>query len=169
MSFSITLYRNSAEPNRVDKSSYLTEVQTISGVLREETSILAPILTLELSTRPNANYCYIPQFNRYYYITDIVSVRNNLWEISLSVDVLMSHKAQLLNCVAFIDRNEDYFAPNSIDNERVVRQGTRTSEVYGSGLGFPNILMRNIEGETFQTEMCVVLNGYKLEAVGRTE
>lgn len=54
----------------------------------------------------SANYAYIPLFNRYYVITDIISVRTNIWQIRLSVDVLMSYKKQIRNLYAFVNRNE---------------------------------------------------------------
>lgn len=54
----------------------------------------------------SANYAYIPLFNRYYVINDIISVRLNVWQIRLSVDVLMSYKNQIRNLYAFINRNE---------------------------------------------------------------
>lgn len=165
--FSITLYRNSAEPNRVDKSDYLTTVQTISGVLREETSILAPIIKLELSSRPNANYCYIPQFGRYYYITDIVSIRNNLWELTLSVDVLMSHKEAILSSKGFVERNEFASNPLLIDKKRVIEQGydIETHEVENDVfVDYPETDTDTEESDIIGTELFYVLNGYKIKS-----
>lgn len=43
------------------------------------------------------NYCYISEFGRYYFINNITSVRNGLWKIDCSVDVLMSYKTSILN------------------------------------------------------------------------
>lgn len=54
----------------------------------------------------SANYARITEFNRYYFITDITSIRNNLWEISMTCDVLMSYKTEILNLPAFIMRNQ---------------------------------------------------------------
>ena len=54
----------------------------------------------------SANYIYIPEFNRYYFITDIVSVRTNMWRLNMHVDVLMSYKDSILKQNAFVTRNE---------------------------------------------------------------
>ena len=54
----------------------------------------------------SANYVYIPDFNRYYFINDITSVRQNLWRLTLHVDVLMSYKKEISNTNAFVSRNE---------------------------------------------------------------
>lgn len=57
----------------------------------------------------SANYAYIPLFNRYYVINDIISIRNNIWRLNMSVDVLMSYKKEIRNLYAFVNRNEfDY-------------------------------------------------------------
>lgn len=53
-----------------------------------------------------ANYAYIPEFNRYYFINDIISVRRNIWQLIMNVDVLMSYKDELLKLNAFVIRNE---------------------------------------------------------------
>ena len=56
-----------------------------------------------------ANYAYIPEFNRYYFINDIISVRKNIWQLIMNVDVLMSYKDEILKLDAFVTRNEfDY-------------------------------------------------------------
>ena len=68
-----TLYKNSAEMHRVDKSAYLELVGTVSGVFRDETSITNISITIQYDTVIDFNYVYIPAFNRYYYVTDITS------------------------------------------------------------------------------------------------
>ena len=64
----------------------------------------------------SANYLWIPQFDRYYFIDDIISVTNTLWRIDCSVDVLMSFKKDILNLDVYASRNEfnyDEFIPDS--------------------------------------------------------
>ena len=121
--FKLELYNNTSEDNRVDKTNYLTKVGELAGVLREESSLVEMSLTLELEELPLFNYVYIEQLNRYYYVTDIVSVKYKLWTISLSVDVLMSYKNALLSCSAFVDRNENSYDNTIIDKKRVIQQG----------------------------------------------
>lgn len=56
-------------------------------------------LTLDfvLTNYENENYVYIPDFGRYYFITDIEIKNNGLFRISLKEDVLMSYKDVLTN------------------------------------------------------------------------
>ena len=121
--FSIELFKNSSESNRVDKTNYIELIDIISGALRDQCSIISPVLTIEYPKVPDFNYVYIEAFGRYYFVTGIVSVRYNLWEISLECDVLMTYKDKLLECEAFIDRNENTFNPLIVDRRKVIEQG----------------------------------------------
>lgn len=119
----IVLYNNSAEPNRVDKSSFITQKYRISITLKDSASVTNMSIRLKLNNNPDFNYAYIPLFNRYYFITDIKSIRNNIWEISLSVDVLMTYKDAIYEQIGFIDRNEYEYNNDIIDKKRVISQG----------------------------------------------
>ena len=107
---------SSAEENRLDKTAFLSAYEWIGGTLREESSIIAPTITVEHEGFPNWNYAYIPNFNRYYFITDIVSVRLNLWRISFRVDPLMSFMDHIKGSVALIERNEFTFDEEVLDD-----------------------------------------------------
>ena len=143
------LYKNTAEHNRVDKTQYLTEVGTIDGTFRSEASITNFAITIEYTKFIDFNYIYVPVFNRYYYVTDITVVRAGLYEISLSVDVLMSYKDALLNLKAFISRNEKQYNKYLIDNKRVIEQGYDVSTSI-------------IENTLFKGEGSYVLTGFNL-------
>ena len=121
--FTITLYQNSSEQARIDKTNYLKSVGVLTGKLRASTSIVSPVINIQMSTVPNFNYVLIPKFSRYYYVVDVVSIRTNLWEITLMVDPLMSFKNAILGCSAFIDRNEFEASQNIVDTKRVVEEG----------------------------------------------
>ncbi len=114
------------EKTLVDKTNVLTLISTLSGVLRESCSITSPIITIDwtnnsqISAIPNFNYVYIPAFNRYYFVTDITCVRNNLWNISLKVDVLMSFKTEILSQTCVVARNEFEFIPTLKDDNRPI-------------------------------------------------
>lgn len=69
----------------------------------------------------SANYAKIDDFNRYYFISDIVSVRTNLWRLSLNCDVLMSYKTPLLKLNALIARNEFDYNSFLFDNRRSMK------------------------------------------------
>ena len=100
----ITLYYNHSESNVINKDKASARVFT--GTLREETSITNPIFIIESDeTIINYNYAYIPDFSRYYFITDITSVRNGLWRITLRCDVLESFADDILSSSCVIDHS----------------------------------------------------------------
>lgn len=91
----ITLYVNSSERQAINKT--ISNGLTLLGSLRNESSIINPIILIEIENPSSYNYAYIPEFGRYYFITDMVSVRTDLWRISMNVDVLMSFAFDILN------------------------------------------------------------------------
>lgn len=108
MSFPIVLYTNNSAANVVDKN--ISEVVTLTGVLRNGSSITDPVISVEISgdsfPTNGVNYLYIALFGRYYYVTNIISVNNTLWEIHCHVDVLMSFKDGIRNQTAIVARQE---------------------------------------------------------------
>lgn len=105
----IQLIQNMSDKNVIDKS--LTTIATISGNLKESTDILDPVLVLgDITSYINKfNYIYIPTLGRWYYIMDIKSIRNNIWEVSCHVDVLQTYKAQIRENSGLISRQQyDY-------------------------------------------------------------
>lgn len=118
--FSLLLYKNSAEINRVDKSNYLQYVSTLDGTLKAYASILAPQITIEYDGVINFNYVYIPIWNRYYFVTNIQYGVKNLITLTLKVDVLMSHKDAIYSQHGLVARNENEYNEQLIDNERIV-------------------------------------------------
>lgn len=102
----IQIQQTKSEKNRIGKK--ISNLYTASGALREETSIINPVIRISgsnISSLKNANYMYIPDFNRYYFITDIKSIRNGLVEIAGHVDVLQTYSRQIRNNTAIIKRN----------------------------------------------------------------
>lgn len=144
-----TLYKNSAEIHRVDKTNYLEKVGTIDGVFRDNTSITNISINIEYDRLIDFNYVYIPSFNRYYYVTDITLINYGLYEISLSVDVLMSYKDALYNCKGFIDRNEFTNNPNIVDTKRVIEQGVDIEDI-------------SISNNVFNNDTCYVITGFAI-------
>ena len=91
----IVLYVCSSERQAINKT--LSSGTTLTGSLRGESSVISPSFLIEHSNPSGFNYCYISDFGRYYFITNITSVRTGIWRIDCAVDVLMSFKNQILN------------------------------------------------------------------------
>ena len=99
----IYLYKTADEQNRLNKT--LSDAITLTGALREECDILSPEIKIESRANLAAyNYCYIPEFGRYYF-AEFKIIRTGLWTVSCSVDVLMSYKDGIKALPAIAGRN----------------------------------------------------------------
>lgn len=150
----ITLYQNSSEQNRLDKTDYLKSTGTLNGAFRELTSVTSPSITIEMEGVPTFNYIHIPNFNRYYYVTEITNIRKNIWQIDCTVDVLMSYKDAIVKCPARVERNQYEYNVNIPDNRRIVECGSEITDVQ---------VTNNVFNTTGNYQF--VMNGYKLNAV----
>lgn len=103
----ITLYNNTSPPNYVNKS--ITQVEELSGTLREACSIVDPVITIERSNPTGFNYAYITEFSRYYYVTGVSSEVNGLIAVAMHVDVLMTYKSQIASAKAIVRRQENRY------------------------------------------------------------
>ena len=74
------------------------------------------------------NYCI---FNgRYYWITNITSVRNELWEVQCRVDVLASWKNDILNSKGFVKYSSSDNNQNIKDGRNVVTSNVERTASY---------------------------------------
>lgn len=135
----ISLFTCNAERNRINKSSYLTNRFVLDGAFRASTSALQIEVTVE-KTNPlkyQYNYMYIEEFDRYYFIEEISSIRTNIWTIKGTVDVLMSFKNDILRSSAIIDKVENELAANLyLDDGSFVMDTRKYNEVKEFPNGF---------------------------------
>lgn len=138
----IILYQNISENNAVNKS--ITELTTLTGTLREESSIIDPIVTISDIDNyiGSMNYAYIPEFKRYYFITNIESVRNNVWRVSFHVDVLFTYREQIKRNSAIIERNENQYDLKLNDGLFKTQQNPRIAQIpFPSGFNKWNFVL----------------------------
>lgn len=83
-----------------------TDWLSVDVLLKQACDIDAPVFDLffEENTLPwGYNYMYIPSIQSYFWITDIISVRNNVWNIAASMDILATAKTTIMNTDAFVE------------------------------------------------------------------
>lgn len=103
----VYIYKTENENNKLNKT--LEIIKEVDIKLLASTDILKPVVELahipieEITT---ANYMYIPDFNRYYFIDNIELRNNGNVFISGSVDVLMSYMDAILNTSGTVKRAE---------------------------------------------------------------
>lgn len=149
----IKLYKMSCEDNRIDKTSFLTYVLEYEGSLRTETSLLNPQIDIQHGGKSDFtqfNYAYIEDFNRYYFIDDITSVRTYISRLHLRCDVLMSyvHSIGQLPCIVARTSNEEYVSKDLTDSNTPVLPTYDKQLVFGYKLPYiDNIKPYNDESE----------------------
>jgi hypothetical protein len=104
----IQLYRNISTAERVNKS--ITAVgSALTGTIKEESSIIDPVITIAAQNLPDANYLYITEFKRYYYINNIVCDYDGMFQIEAHVDVLMSNAATIRQQRAIVAKQQNRY------------------------------------------------------------
>lgn len=79
--------------------------------LKQPSSLLSPMIRIDDDTyNPAWNYCYIPLWNRFYFLHDPVIVNGGIWEIQLAVDALASWKSYVLNSTAYVSRSASNYS-----------------------------------------------------------
>lgn len=111
----INLYKNYSSSIEVVKATSL--VSTITGTLRNGTSIVNPVILVELNSVPDFNYMEIPEFGRKYFVNEIFSTYNNLWEIHAHCDVLSTFWPDIRVADCIIKRNEYKRTKDLVDSE----------------------------------------------------
>lgn len=112
----LTLYQ-CGDDRRVVKKK-LSNAHTFTKItLKEDCSVTHPVFLLGAVAGSDEaqdtvgwwrqfNYCYCPNFDRYFFIDNITFTRNRLVQITCTCDVLMSFKGDILQTTQLVTRQE---------------------------------------------------------------
>ena len=138
----VVFYNNSSGNEHVTKR--LRQVASFDVNLKDSCSVQNPVLLLS-GAYLNANYCYIADFGRYYYINNATQVRRGLWQYDLKCDVLMSFAKEIKANKAILKRtSQDDFANLYLPDERRMV----SSETFTLCKFFPNGVFSGFESIT---------------------
>ena len=88
----------------------IEQIAEIDVILKSAQNIMSPEIMLQTKTLPiEANYCYISDFGRYYYINAQRLDNGNVSKIELTVDVLMSFKDMILKSRVVAERTTNKY------------------------------------------------------------
>lgn len=132
----IEFYITDSPRKRVTKN--VSNRRVLTGTLRAQSSVMSPVFTIEDDgTIIGYNYCYISTFKRWYYVKNITAVRNNVFEIELEIDVLMTYAGEIRSNTALIDRTENGTPANVyINNGTFVNSSKERTATYNFSGGF---------------------------------
>jgi len=129
----ITFYKTKSETNKINKT--LSDALTITGSIKDNTNIVSPTIKVQYNANLlTSNYCYIPVFNRYYFVNS-VEIDGDILVIALSCDVLMSFKNDILGSKVRVIRSSSSkikYLPDSL-----ITQTAKTNYTFKKlGTGF---------------------------------
>ena len=113
----INLYSTGDNPKKVTKT--LTAISTVQGRTTQPCNILHPELILSGDSTVNAinaNYAYVPDFGRYYFVKDHTTDTAARIILSCEVDSLMSWAAGIRASSQLVTRSESVGAPTYIED-----------------------------------------------------
>lgn len=93
--------------NQTEINKTLIQLQTFTVSLIHELDLLAPYLIFTKSNyNSDANYVYIEETKRYYFITNTHIASGNRITLNCSVDPFYTYRNELLECDVNVIRNE---------------------------------------------------------------
>ena len=135
----VKLYTNTSDNRYITKS--ITQVGTdLSCSFKENTTQEDPVIIISPTAYSHsANYCYISDTGRYYYITNVTFSQQRCY-LHLKVDVLMSFGAaiKLCNCIATRSNSKYNMYLNDNKYDRLEYSNVFTKP-------FPNGFSKNLE------------------------
>lgn len=129
----VKLYINESNNNVLNKK--ITLISEDNVLLKYDVDVYKPIIKIKKPLLNNCNYVYIEDFKRYYYITNKKSINNDVIELSLKCDVLMSFKNDILNSKGLIIKSENLIN-NYINSDIYVNDVREKTHVINFKNGF---------------------------------
>ena len=95
----IYLYNNTKRLNSTKEAPTVSRTLT-NCYLKDNCSLLSPVIRIKDASRPDENYFKF--LDRYYWVTDCISIAEGLWEIHGDVDPLTTYRSSILGTPAFV-------------------------------------------------------------------
>lgn len=141
MAFDIDFHYNNEPMNKITKNiGNNTKQFTCTGVLRDESSVVDPVILIEHTNPVSANYAYIAEFRRYYYIRNWEAVRSGLWRCTMHTDVLKTFSEGILGSPCVVSKSSNRFNLYLNDNDYKIKQNDLIStQVFPNGFDIGDI------------------------------
>ena len=143
MSSKIDLYINKSTSNTAKKKITLV-AEKVNCFYTDSIDVLNPTIRLKyFDGIDNINYCYLYDTKRYYYVNTIKNAGEI--ELSLSVDVLMSHLDEIKQITGTIDRNEAESNGYLVDDKyQTYAYRQITCKSYPNGLTHDSLILMTV-------------------------
>lgn len=109
----ILTFRNFSKRSNSTKIPSDCDGVSKSVVLKDGTSKYNPVFSLNSN---DDSITYVKAFGLYYFVNDLVHVRQNVLEVHCSIDVMASYRSQILNSTAYVIFSSSNYNSNIIDS-----------------------------------------------------
>jgi len=130
----IVLYTTKSANNVIGKT--LESAVELDCNFKGIADYINPVLQLYSASVITSNYCYLPNLNRYYFISNVQILPNNYYILSLHVDVLESWKADILASNVKLKRQKE---SNKYYNNEYESQVNKSVMIYNSNVTFTDV------------------------------
>ena len=132
----IKLYKNLSENNVIGKT--LTQIKSVEANLKNDVSVINPTFILYYTDNIlQSNYCFIPKFNRYYFIDEIVPITGDRCIVKCRVDVLEYFKEDIKSLTVILDKAQSIYKSNKyLDDGSFVVENKDFNTIYNFPNGF---------------------------------
>ncbi len=132
----IKLYKNLSENNVIGKT--LTQIKSVEANLKNDVSVINPTFILYYTDNIlQSNYCFIPKFNRYYFIDEIVPITGDRCIVKCRVDVLESFKEDIKSLTVILDKAQSIYKSNKyLDDGSFIVENKDFNTIYNFPNGF---------------------------------
>ena len=131
----IQLFSTGDDIRKINKTLTAVSGLVLCNVKDDDFSLITPKVILKYSAEYlTANYCYIPEFSRYYFITDISMLTGGMCELTLTLDVLYTYREQITGLKVTASRSSNKYNRYLNDNQQVT-----TSNPINQIKKFPNM------------------------------
>ena len=132
----IKVYKNLSENNVIGKT--LTHIKSVEAQLKNDVSVINPTFILYYTENIlQSNYCFIPKFNRYYFIDEIVPITGDRCIVKCRVDVLESFKEDIKSLTVILDKAQSIYKSNKyLDDGSFVVENKDFNTIHNFPNGF---------------------------------
>lgn len=118
----VEFYHTADNTNTVNKTLNLNK--TINIVFRQAVNEETPFIIMNKDNLTGSNYVHIPNFKRYYFISNVENYTAKLVRIELTTDLLMTYKDDILNTSVLITATEkpSYFSSNLPTQTKTIKR-----------------------------------------------
>lgn len=123
----VEFYHTADNANTINKT--LQPIKTLNIIFRQAVNESTPFIIMNKDNLTGSNYVYIPNFNRYYFISSVDNYTANLVRIDLTTDLLMTYKDDILNSTVLITATEkpSYFSSNLPTQTKTIKRVVKSN------------------------------------------